>query len=121
MANPFVHVELSTTDIAKAKVFYQNLFSWNLQEMPMHEGPSYTMIHVGEGTGGGMIAQTKTGLPSSWLPYVMVDDINKAVERAKSLGATIKVQPAEVKDMGWYAVIADPTGAALGLWMSTAG
>jgi predicted enzyme related to lactoylglutathione lyase len=28
MANPFVHVELHTTDTAKAKAFYGKLFSW---------------------------------------------------------------------------------------------
>ena len=35
MANPFVHVELSTTDIAKAKSFYGQLFSWKFEDMPM--------------------------------------------------------------------------------------
>ena len=38
MANPFVHVELSTTDIAKAKSFYGQLFSWKLEDMPMGPG-----------------------------------------------------------------------------------
>ena len=28
MANPFVHVELNTTDVSKAKAFYGNLFNW---------------------------------------------------------------------------------------------
>jgi len=52
MANPFVHVELNTTDVAKAKSFYGELFAWQLEDMPMPEG-SYTMIKVGDGTGGG--------------------------------------------------------------------
>ena len=30
MANPLVHVELSSTDIDKAKSFYQSLFAWQL-------------------------------------------------------------------------------------------
>jgi predicted enzyme related to lactoylglutathione lyase len=55
MANPFVHVELATTDIDKAKSFYQSLFSWQLQDMDMGGGMSYTMINVGEGSGGGMM------------------------------------------------------------------
>ena len=32
MANPFVHVELATTDVAKAKSFYQSLFDWKLKD-----------------------------------------------------------------------------------------
>jgi len=54
MANPFVHVELNTTDVPKAKAFYEKLFDWKLEDLPMPNG-SYTMIHVGEGTGGGIM------------------------------------------------------------------
>ncbi len=32
MANPFVHVELNTTDIEKAKTFYGQLFNWKLDD-----------------------------------------------------------------------------------------
>ena len=46
MTNPFVHVELATTDLDKSKSFYQSLFSWQLQEMDMGGGMSYTMINV---------------------------------------------------------------------------
>jgi catechol 2,3-dioxygenase-like lactoylglutathione lyase family enzyme len=49
MANPFVHVELHTNDLARAKEFYSKLFTWKLQDMPMPGGGSYTMIDVGEG------------------------------------------------------------------------
>ena len=52
MANPFVHVELHTRDLAKAKAFYSKLFGWKLEDMPMPGGGSYTMISVGEGTAG---------------------------------------------------------------------
>lgn len=30
MGNPFVHVELNTTDREKAKAFYRGLFDWKL-------------------------------------------------------------------------------------------
>ena len=30
MANPFVHLELNTPDIAKAKAFYGALFGWDV-------------------------------------------------------------------------------------------
>jgi predicted enzyme related to lactoylglutathione lyase len=63
MANPFVHVELNTTDVEKAKGFYTKLFSWKLEDMPMPTG-SYTMINVGEGTGGGMMKHPMPGAPS---------------------------------------------------------
>ena len=116
MANPFVHVELSTTDLDKAKSFYQSLFDWQLKDEDMGGGMSYTMISVGEGTGGGMMKQMVPGAPSAWLAYVLVDDIEAATAKAKSLGATIMRDVMEVMDAGWLSIIIDPTGSYLGLW-----
>ena len=72
MANAFVHTELNTTDVAKAKGFYGKLFDWKLEDMPM-DGGSYTMIKIGEGTGGGIMANPVPGAPSFWLTYVLVE------------------------------------------------
>ena len=118
MPNPFVHVELSTTDLGKAKSFYSQLFSWQLQDMPMGGGASYTLIGVGEGTGGGMMTHPMPGAPSMWLAYVLVDDIHASTEKAKSLGANILRDVTEVTDMGWFSILVDPTGAMLGLWQA---
>jgi len=115
VANPFVHVELNSTDVNKAKTFYGKLFDWKLEDAPM-PGGTYTMIGVGEGTGGGMMKQMIPGAPSSWLAYVGVDDIEAATKKAKSLGATIMKDVTEVPGFGWLSIIVDPTGAMLGLW-----
>ena len=115
MANPFVHVELATTDLPKAKAFYSTLFDWKLEDVSMENGV-YTMIGVGDGTGGGMMKHPVPGVPSSWLAYVLVDDIAAATKKAKSLGATILKDVTEVMGMGSLSIIVDPTGAALGLW-----
>jgi len=116
MPNPFVHVELNTTDLPKAKDFYAKLFNWKLDDMPMGDGGTYTMINVGEGTGGGMMKHPVPGAPSSWLAYVAVDDIGAATQKAKSLGATVMKEPTEVMGAGWFSVLIDPTGAAIALW-----
>ncbi len=115
MANPFVHIELNTTDVKKAKEFYGKLFSWKLEDVPAGEG-SYTMINVEKGTGGGIMKHPVPGAPSSWLAYVEVDDIGASTKKAKDLGATVMKEVTEVMGMGWFSVIIDPTGAALALW-----
>ena len=33
MGNPFVHVELMSTNVGKAKAFYGKLFDWKLEDM----------------------------------------------------------------------------------------
>lgn len=116
MANPFVHVELATTDIDKAKSFYRSLFDWKLNDMPMGDGVTYTLIEVGEGTGGGMMKHPMPGAPSAWLAYVGVDDIQAATEKARTLGATIMREPTEIPNIGWFSIIVDPTGAMLAMW-----
>jgi predicted enzyme related to lactoylglutathione lyase len=120
MANAFVHVELNTQDLEKAKSFYQSLFAWTLNDVDMGGGKTYTLINVGEGTGGGMMKHPMQGAPSVWLPYVLVDDIAAATAKAKSLGATIVQDVMEVMGEGSLSVIVDPTGAALGLWQAKA-
>jgi len=117
MANPFVHVELNTPDPGKAKEFYTKLFSWQLEDLPndVVPGEVYTMIKVGNGTGGGIMKQVPGG-PAGWLSYVGVEDIQAATKKAKSLGAKVMKDVTEVEDMGWLSIIQDPTGATLGLW-----
>jgi predicted enzyme related to lactoylglutathione lyase len=115
MANPFVHVELNTTDPAKAKAFYGKLFDWKLEDVPS-PGGTYTMINVGEGTGGGLMKHPMPGAPSTWLAYVLVDDLRAATDKAKSLGATIAKDVTEVPGVGSFSIIVDPTGATLALW-----
>ncbi|HEX4598577.1 MAG TPA: VOC family protein [Burkholderiaceae bacterium] len=115
MANPFVHIELSTTDLSKAKTFYGKLFNWELEDVPMGDA-TYTMIRVGEGTGGGMMKHPMPGAPSMWLAYVQVDDLGAATKKAKSLGATVVKDVTEVMGAGQFSIISDPTGAVLALW-----
>ena len=117
MANPFVHCELATHDVPKAKSFYGKLFDWKLEDMPMTDG-TYTMIGVGEGTGGGMMKHPMPDAPAMWMPYVLVDDVEAATRKARELGANVMREATEVKDMGWFSIIVDPTGAHLGLWQT---
>ena len=112
MPNPFCHIELNTTDVGKAKTFYSKLFDWQLEDVT----DGYTMIKVGKGTGGGLMKNPMPGVPSFWLAYVEVDDIEAATKKAASLGATVVKDVTEVMGAGWLSILADPTGAALGLW-----
>ena len=116
MANPFVHAELATTDIDKAKTFYRSMFDWQLNDVDMGGGMTYTLIGVGEGTGGGMMKHPMPEHGSHWLPYVLVDDIKAATAKAKSLGATVVRDVMEVPGAGSLSIFADPTGAVLGMW-----
>ena len=122
MPNPFVHAELMTTSVPKARAFYAKLFKWKLQSTtaPTPDG-KYTLIDPGPisyGSGGGMMKQCIPDAPSSWMPYVQVDDIKAATKKAKRLGATVCRDVTRCGDMGWLSIIVDPTGAMIGLWQT---
>ena len=113
MANPFVQVELMTGDVDKAKAFYGALFDWKLEDVP---GMDYTIVQVGEGTGGGMMACPGSDVSPQWLPYVHVKDVAETLGRARALGATVIKEVTEVPGMGWFGILVDPGGAAFALW-----
>ena len=61
MANPFVHLELTTPDTTKAKEFYGKLFSWIFTDNDMGGGMIYSTFKPDDGPGGGMM--TMPGAP----------------------------------------------------------
>jgi hypothetical protein len=119
MSNPFVHLELTTPDTAAAKAFYSSLFGWTFSDMTMADGNVYSTFKPDTGPGGGLF--TMPGVPTMWLAYVGVQDIHAATDKAKSLGATIHKGPQEIPHIGWFTILADPTGAAIALFQPKPG
>jgi predicted enzyme related to lactoylglutathione lyase len=124
MPNPFVHIELNSTDPAKAREFYAQLFDWELKDIPLpgaspESGEVYTTINVGGGTGGGIMRQMMPNAPSARLAYALTKNIRSDTDKAAALGAVILKDVTEVPGMGYLSIIKDPTGALLGLWQFT--
>ncbi len=112
--------EILTSDIAKAKGFYSELFGWSAIQTEMGPpGHKYVLFQKnGENVAG--LASNQLGDwgdPSPrWASYVTVEDLKSSLARAKQLGGTLVSGPQEIPNIGQYAVIADPTGATLALY-----
>ena len=119
MANAFVHVELNSNNVAKARDFYSKMFDWKLEDTPMGSGSTYTMIHTGDDKTGGGMWQNPVGPGSAWIPYVSVDDVDAATAKVKQLGGQVFQEVTEIPDMGRFSIISDPSGGVIGLWEST--
>jgi predicted enzyme related to lactoylglutathione lyase len=115
MGNPFVHLDLSTTDPAAAKKFYGAVFDWKFQDFPQM---NWTGIDVGAGVGGGLGPKQDPQQPTSWTAYVSVDDVRATMTKAAENGAIVVVPHMEVPGMGWLGVFVDPQGGTIGVWQS---
>jgi predicted enzyme related to lactoylglutathione lyase len=112
--NPVVHLELHTGDLAGARSFYAELFGWRAE--PFDAGHrSYLALELGRALGGGMV---ECPTPRSlWLPYVEVDEIGRATDHARVLGASVLLEPRE-GPAGWRSVVATASGGEIALWQS---
>jgi uncharacterized protein len=112
VANPVVHVELRTCNLPRACAFYTRLFGWRAETV--HVGPkTYLTLDLGNGIQGGVVEHDSA--PALWLPYVEVVDIAEATERARLLGAAVRLEPRE-GPAGWHSVVAVPDGADIAMW-----
>jgi predicted enzyme related to lactoylglutathione lyase len=54
-------------------------------------------------------------MPTQWIPYVVVDDVDAALAKAVKLGAKTLTPVMSIGEVGRIAVIHDPQGATIGL------
>lgn len=107
----FTWFDLMTTDVASARAFYTALFGWETREFDF--APGYPIIHVA-GIGIGGIARKPAGdpSPSHWLSVLTTDDIDATLAKLQALGGRVYAPPMPIPNVGRYAVVADPQGAA---------
>lgn len=111
-ANPIVHLELHTGDERGASEFYSQACGWRA-ELITSGDKSYLALGTGGEVGGGIV-ECSTERPL-WLPYVEVQKIDGAIERARELGARVLLAPRE-GPAGWRGVVAVPNGGELAFW-----
>ncbi|HEY1401887.1 MAG TPA: VOC family protein [Terriglobales bacterium] len=119
-AGSFCWIELHTTDQNAAKSFYGSLFGWNPQDMPMGPDGFYTIfkLHGRDAAAGCTLRpdERSMGVPSHWMIYIAVDNVDAAVAKAEQSGGKILAPAFDVMDAGRMAVVQDPTGAGFCLW-----
>jgi len=115
----FVWFEHSSNNIPRARKFYEPLFNWHTESMPMGS-QRYHMVFNGADTIAGY-RSAAAGERSQWIAYLSVDDVDASFAAAVAAGAQAIERPADHGDVGRGAGIADPSGARLSLWKSTRG
>ena len=102
--------DLNTGDPDTAREFYAALFGWSFDKMPSDE-VDYWVVKNGERSNGGVVRTQQEGVPSFWMPYFAVEDVEAAIEKTAAGGGGKYAGPMEVPT-GRAAVLHDPAGAA---------
>ena len=108
--------ELMTTSTIQAGDFYSGLFGWGKDVQNF--GPmEYTMFTNGGRPTAGMLQITPEmgNIPPNWLVYFAVDDCDAKVQQATELGATVMKPADDIPEIGRFAILTDPQGAAFAL------
>jgi predicted enzyme related to lactoylglutathione lyase len=111
-SNPVVHLELHTGDLQRARALYAELLGWRPERIQNGHG-SYLALELGRGLGGGIV-ECDIDRPL-WLPYVEVDRIDQATDRARGAGASVLLEPRE-GPAGWRSIVATPSGGEIAFW-----
>ena len=109
-------VQLSTDDVDTAVSFYGDLFGWSAGE-PSEEYQGYRMFFRDDEPVAGLVP-TPDGSHPTWTVFLATPDLAGTVERAVAAGGRVLVEPMPVADLGSFAELADPAGAAVGAWQA---
>jgi predicted enzyme related to lactoylglutathione lyase len=107
---------MATPDADVSEAFYSRLFGWR----PSDPGGGYTTLQLDGLDVAGMFqlpeAAREAGAASRWLVYLATDDISRQLNKVRPAGGTILSPAFDIPDAGRMAMVADATGAELGLW-----
>lgn len=116
---PFVWYELMTTDAAAAEKFYKGVVGWKSQDMSQGD-MKYTGLLAADLPVAGLMTLPKearaAGAKPGWIGYVGVDDVDATAGRVSKAGGAVHVPPTDIPNIGRFAMVADPQGAAFSLF-----
>jgi predicted enzyme related to lactoylglutathione lyase len=115
-AGEFVWHDLVTDDPAACRAFYAALLGWTFEE-GRGVDPGYTIIKQDGLPIGGIVTlrRAETPVVAQWLTYVVVPDVDRAVDAYRQAGGRVFRGPLDARRDLRVAVVADPQGAPLGL------
>mgnify|MGYP000256489219 CR=1 FL=1 len=111
--NNFTWNELMSTDVQGSMDFYTALIGWKTQAQDMGTF-TYNMLMASDKAVGGVVpfaSSEEVPLPSHWVPYLEVKDVDAFTERAKTLGGEVCVPPTDIPGVGRFSLVQDPQGA----------
>ena len=111
-------VDLTVEDASAVSNFYQSVAGWGSQKVEMGGYSDYNLLNSEGQAVCGVCHQRggNAGLPSQWLIYITVEDIQRSLSECRRLGGKVVAESKQVPGYGTYCVIRDPAGAVAALF-----
>ena len=113
MPTPIVHIEFPSGDFGRTASFYAQLFGWQTQQ---NATATYMKFDGDSGPSGGWVRADSVQSPGP-IPYVAVDDLTPMLEKVARAGGRVLVRSMPFAGGGEVALVGDPDGNVVGLWM----
>lgn len=112
--NEWVWLDLWTADVDRAAKFYSAVAGYEV--LPLQQEGVRSGVHLVSGgyVRAGIMQKHDARETAAWLPYVRVADATAATDKARAAGGRVIREPVTLRRVV-VAIIADPTGAPVGV------
>lgn len=111
-------IDMTVDDASGVRDFYRNVVGWETDDVDMGGYSDYVMKmpESGEGVTGVCHARgSNADLPSGWLIYIVVADVEQSATTCAANGGKVVVEPRGLAG-GRFCVIEDPAGSVAALY-----
>ncbi len=113
--------DLTESNAEELKDFYSKVVGWKSAPVSMGDYNDFNMNSPDSGETKAGICHKRAGnaeLPSQWLIYFTVRDVNESAGECKASGGKVIAGPKDMGKFGRYCVIEDPASAVYALFES---
>ena len=111
-------IDLTVDDAEGVRDFYAEVTGWRPEPVVMGGYDDYNMVAPGTGEPAAGVCHARganAGLPTAWMIYIVVEDLDASVDACRANGGEVVAGPRAVGG-DRYCVIRDPAGAVAALY-----
>jgi predicted enzyme related to lactoylglutathione lyase len=114
-AGRFIWYDQMSNDLKASEAFYKKVVGWTIAPNTMN-AQVYSILQAGDAMVGGLMPIPEDakamGAKPAWMGYIGVDDVDGYAKKVKATGGTLYREPTDIPNVGRFAVVGDPHGAA---------
>ena len=113
-----VWIDLTVPEAENVRDFYSAVVGWTPSEVDMGGYSDFTMNTPDSGTTITGVCHARgvnEAMPSAWMPYFVVANLDASIARCGDNGGEVVVEPRTLGE-GRFCVVRDPAGAVAALY-----